>query len=297
MKYVGETSQSLRNRVNGHKSSIRREKDTLLYQHFRTDDAHRSRNIEDLIEVQILEKVYNVDLDVQVDKKLTERRLLREYFWMVTLFTIYPYGLNDKVKGFGSVWSNSETSEKFNHHRAFKSIHIFVGKDRNRKKRKLMARNNSSHVDELYRRLENSEFRDTVDIRHGFQSLNYKVRNAVLRDYRFQNLSDVNKLMLHKWKDFRLTERNEGLFDRKVDVRKRFMIKLKFESKWMEKIYLSSILNNKEVKGFIPSSCQLKESPVVVYTYNRNIGSYILNHSRVLKELQLERFSSIEELD
>ena len=103
--------------------------------------------------------------------------------------------------------------------------------------------------------------------------------------------------MLHKWKEFRSLERIEGQFDRKVDVRKRFIVKLKFENKWLEKIYLSSIFNNKEVKDTIPSSCQRKESPVVIYTYNRNIGSYILNHSRVLKELELDRFSLIEELE
>ena len=84
-----------------------------------------------------------------------------------------------------------------------------------------------------------------------------KVHNAVLRDERFENLSSVNKLMLHKWKEFRSLERIEGQFDRKVDVRKRFIVKLKFENKWLEKIYLCSIFNNKEVKDTIPSSCHL----------------------------------------
>jgi hypothetical protein len=125
-KYVGETCQCLRNRINGHKNSIRREKDSLLYKHLRIDDLHRNSNIEDLIEVQIVEKIFDLDVAVQIDKKLTERRLLREYFWMVTLFTVYPYGLNDKVKGFGSVWSNSEVCERFNHHLAFKNIHVYV---------------------------------------------------------------------------------------------------------------------------------------------------------------------------
>jgi hypothetical protein len=80
-------------------------------------------------------------------------------------------------------------------------------------------------------------------------------------------------------------------------VSKRFIVKLKFENKRLERIYLSSIFNNKEVKDAIPSSCQRKESPVLVYTYCRNIGSYILNHSRVLKELELNSFSLIEELE
>ena len=297
MKYIGETGQSLRNRINGHKNAIRREKDTLLYRHFRKDDLHRNSSIEDLIEVQIVEKIYDLDLDEQVDRKLTERRLLREYFWMVSLFTIYPYGLNDKVKGFGSVWSNSEVSDRFNHHRAFKSLHISIGKNRKRKRRQFLSRNCRVYVDNLYGKLENSEFFiNTVEVRHNIQSLNHKVRNAVLRDERFESLSSANKLMLYKWKELRLSEKLEGLFDKKIDVRKRFIMKLKFENKWMEKIYLGSIFNNKEIKESIPTSCLLRESPVVVYTYNRNIGSYILNHSKVLKELEMDRFSSIGEL-
>ena len=136
----------------------------LLYRHFRMDDVHRNKSIEDLIEIQVVEKIYNLDVDVQTDRKLTERRLLREYFWMVTLFTIYPYGLNDKVKGFGSVWSNSEICEKFIHHRAFKSIHIFIGKNRKRKKRQLLSRNYRDKVDNLYRNLENSEVNNTVEV-------------------------------------------------------------------------------------------------------------------------------------
>ena len=66
-----------------------------------------------------MEKIYDLDIDEQLDKKFTERRLMREYYWMVTLFTIYPFGLNDKVKGFGNVWSNQEVGEKCNHHKAF----------------------------------------------------------------------------------------------------------------------------------------------------------------------------------
>jgi hypothetical protein len=135
MKYIGETSQSLRNRINSHKNGIRRDKDILLYRHSRCDDRHRNRCIEDLIEVQIVERIVDLDVEMQLDRKLTERSLLQEYFWMITLFTVDPYGLNDKVKSFGSVYSNTEVCQKFNHHHlAFKNIHIFVGRKRKRKR-------------------------------------------------------------------------------------------------------------------------------------------------------------------
>ena len=80
MKYIGETSQSLRSRINGHKDAIQREKNTLLYKHFRKDDEHKSKSIEELLEVQIVEKIYDLDEDEQLDKNFTERRLMREYY-------------------------------------------------------------------------------------------------------------------------------------------------------------------------------------------------------------------------
>ena len=45
----------------------------------------------------------------------------------------------------------------------------------------------------------------------------------------------------------------------------------------------------------IPSPCQYQDPPVLIYTYGRNIGSYILDYSDELKELSLDTFSDIEE--
>lgn len=60
---------------------------------------HRDKAFEDLISLQILEKI---KVDDGTDKNIvTGIRLEREYWWMTSLFTVFPIGLNDKVKHFG----------------------------------------------------------------------------------------------------------------------------------------------------------------------------------------------------
>ena len=297
MKYIGETSQALRYQFNSHKNAIKREKDTLLYKHFRKDHVHRSKAIEDLIEIQVVEKIFDPDVATQLDKKFTERRLNREYYWMVSLFTVFPYGLNDKVKGFGSVWSNNDVREKFNHHLAFKGIHVWLGRRRQRKRRRITPRDVRLQVDNLFGKLERQELKKPVTLRQAFQSFDVKTQNAILRDIRFQDLTYCDKLLLSKFREFRQIEKVGSLWEKSKNISKRFMLKLRFENKWMEEIYLSSIFNNTEVKKCIPSGCKFTDSPVIIYTYNRNIGSYILNYSRVLKDFDMEEFSEMEEIE
>ena len=49
--------------------------------------------------VQILEKLPgNGYINGQFDKAMLKTRLEREDYWMKTLRTVYPYGLNDRTK-------------------------------------------------------------------------------------------------------------------------------------------------------------------------------------------------------
>ena len=52
--YVGETGRSLRSRMNGHRSAIKKGGQSLLHRHFH----HPDHSVDDM-RVQILEKVYH----------------------------------------------------------------------------------------------------------------------------------------------------------------------------------------------------------------------------------------------
>jgi len=83
-QYVGLTKQSLKNRLSGHRHLINNNGQTLLARHFSAPD----HNISDLT-IRVLQYVGS-------DKvKLHDT----ENFWIRTLNTAYPLGLNEKVRG------------------------------------------------------------------------------------------------------------------------------------------------------------------------------------------------------
>ena len=248
------------------------------------------------MEVQIVEKVFDLDKDEQVDKNFTERRLMREYFWMVTLFTVYPYGLNDKVKGFGSIWSNEGADRKFNHHQAFRSIHVLISRTRKRKRRHVRSSEVRDKTNSFYEELNDRNNISDIHLRHLIQSRSRKVLNAIIRDNQFTNISQINRVKFHKWRDNQLKERIGHLFVKNTDIKKRMFLKIQFENKWLEKVQFHRIFKKKEVKEQIPPTCQYLEPPVMIYTYGKNIGGFILNYNKALKDIDIESFSDIEQM-
>ena len=97
--YVGETGRSLRSRMNGHRSAIKKGGQSLLHRHF-----HQPDHSVDGMRVQILEKVYHSSENPTL---LTSLRRTRELVWIKELGTAKPYGFNDQIKGVGTLSSIS----------------------------------------------------------------------------------------------------------------------------------------------------------------------------------------------
>ena len=132
---MGETSQKLRNRLNNHRSSLKRLPNLYLYHHF-SSDGHT----EDDISIMPIEEI-----PCTVNTNITTLRLQREDYWCRELCTFYPYGLNDNVRGTGNV---------------SKKPGLVVNELFNRKDRKFRKRNGHRHrkklnVGELTSKLEN----------------------------------------------------------------------------------------------------------------------------------------------
>ena len=94
-KYVRQTSRKLKIRVLEHLNKVKNYDDhsshNYLYKHFAT--KHHQ------FKVKILEKVED------------NRNLLdAELFWIKLLTTIFPFGLNDSIKGYGNI-SNKRNSD------------------------------------------------------------------------------------------------------------------------------------------------------------------------------------------
>lgn len=88
MQYVGETTQKIKERFNQHRRKIiQKSQDTELYRHF----CSENHTVADL-KIMLLESISSKDKQVLQNKELK---------WIKVLNTGYPYGLNDKIKGFG----------------------------------------------------------------------------------------------------------------------------------------------------------------------------------------------------
>ena len=97
--YVGQTGRSLRSRMNGHRSAIKKGGQSLLHRHF-----HKPNHSVDNVRVQILEKIYHGSGSPSLSTPL---RRERELFWIKELGTAKPYGFNDQIKGAGTLSSTS----------------------------------------------------------------------------------------------------------------------------------------------------------------------------------------------
>lgn len=82
IQYVGETGNALRVRMNAHRYCIRANKDTPISIHFNSIDHNISH-----LNVTPIEKLKD-------NNSISDRRT-REYFWQLTLGTIFPKGLNN----------------------------------------------------------------------------------------------------------------------------------------------------------------------------------------------------------
>ncbi|MCP4394501.1 MAG: GIY-YIG nuclease family protein [Alphaproteobacteria bacterium] len=92
MQYVGETIQRLRERFSQHKNAVLKKKNNLLYRHFN----QAGHSVDDM-QICILETI------TESDVKIAKSKLLEaENFWIRTLISAHPFGLNDKVKGYGN---------------------------------------------------------------------------------------------------------------------------------------------------------------------------------------------------
>ena len=94
--YVGETGRSLRSRMNGQRSALKKLGQSLLHRHFHQPD----HSVDDM-RVQIFEKVYH---SYDNPTLLTSIRRTRELFWLKELVcTAKPCGFNDQIKGVGTL--------------------------------------------------------------------------------------------------------------------------------------------------------------------------------------------------
>ena len=72
----------------------------------------------------------------------------------------------------------------------------------------------------------------------------------------------------------------------------RLFFPLRFVNKGIDKINISNIFHNKQVKDKIPPYFKFQEPPIVSYSYSKTIGRKLFNYNKVLKNLDYSNISN-----
>ncbi len=282
LQYVGETKRSLRQRFGEHKNSVKNKKmNTLMVQHFN----QAGHSFEDMT-ITVLHQIDNE----QGKSGLTQC----EDFYIRLLNTVYPYGLNDKVKGYGC-------ATEINNPTVHKMQPYFCHKFRRR---------NRGHGARKRRRPQRNlqfirELQDTYKNRHNMDGIlsvvNYlKTQNKKTLCHNFRILGQVGSelngrlqlLLLGYMSGYYKTMSEYKGNDRKDKYR----LIVEFPNKGVELIQMSNIFMDKKLNKIIPTDIgKTMQKVVVVYKYEQPISGKLVNYSKTLRNMGIKDVQNILE--
>ena len=274
VQYVGESVVPVNLRMNIH----RRGKSgcEILIDHFSNVCPNANFSID------ILEKLPgNGYKDGAIDDKMRNYRLEREDFWMKTLRTVYPYGLNERAKSM-----NSETPIG----KLFPPLPRHGNKYVDQRTR--THRNSTpSHSDLslLLEQIRDSPFSERGNkcrkLLDGFQQKHLR-KLAREANKRLDSCNDQDKRWFEQIVDIFFTKIYKEP-PKKVKPRPKYILPIFFENKGLQFLRLSSILHDDDVKSKLPAHFRDDEDPSVVYRLTSTIRNKILNYKDTVSNIDI----------
>jgi len=275
IQYVSETGLELHKRMNGHRYTIRNKKMTLLAEHFSGDGGCNISHFT----VQPIEKIETNDENVK------SARLKREAFWIKELRTLTPYGLNDRLDSYNWRFRTRYdiAGKVFNNLRTKRGARG-GGTQKRLKKRLNEVFDSDSFLNDLkskFMNLQNWRFlaRKTINslnlktIRNLswiFSEHYYNVQSSFPREVTNLVLDLINyRVYLHKKDTSKTMNQN--------------FVKIFFQNHMVENVDLPSIF--RKHLDLIPSSFKSRDSPTLIYSRSKTIGSTIFNYKDVVQSV------------
>ena len=207
----------------------------------------------------------------------------REKYWISTLQTAYPFGLNSRVKGIGDFLPSQGNYRGFGGR-----VRRRKKKHGRRKPKRLRARHDISldYIMRKHRELSNKE-----NYIHFFKTFLYGIPRSDLLSLR-QGVQDPQANIDERVKDLINLISEQRLF-KPVQVstsRVREFLHMKFRDKGLDFINLSSILRKKDVTSKIPAYFTEKDPPIIGYKFNSSLAGKLFNYKDTLSELGVQNF-------
>ena len=273
LQYVGKTSQHLHQRLSGHRQCVQGNNPlhTYLYDHFRTHKGGFEN-----CKIQIIEII---DGNGKTIREVNNELLSREIWWIKTLCTIYPLGLNDRIQGSGSVSQNNNiVNDNVYFSQSVVRRNRSHGNRRNRRENRINRL--EINIEELYDQLkgwfDNQEFNKCFVLLRSF-SLKILKKLVTLNDSKGERAC----FMIDAFCSRMFNQVNNKVVDEENIV-------IPFVSKVVDKINISSIIKDSRIKGLLPNVIKDKNFKIF-HKYSKTTGSSIFNYNSFLKDLDEEK--------
>ena len=218
--------------------------------------------------------------------QLRRRIFRRESFWIRELCTLWPYGLNDNLMGYGNVSQRKQEgiSFLFNQHKrrprshghkkgSSLSAHDYITLDYLNTK---WATNGIHHVKTLLYHIPHSKLHDLdnrLDEAHSKKQIPTQL---------YYLIGDVIYCRLFS------PVKTTG------NVEKRFFLKIKYVNRGIDHLHLSNIFHDDDVIQQIPNYFKNTNPPIISYSYSRPIGPSILNFNQTVRNFDPKTFENMK---
>ena len=282
LQYVGETSQALKRRMNNHRASIRSLQPQFLYKHFNSN-GHSA----DDVEIQPIEKIVSGSDD---NASIHARRLEREDFWMRELKTIYPYGLNDNIRGLGNISKLKNEPVVWRLFNKRTRTRKRSGKRPKRAKPTGPAGLREWLMTKLGSYKSSGFLKQYVSAILSFKTIDIKQIRTLVEEFLHLNAFPIHLLLILKdLVRFRLGDVDTCEEVPSSKSSNRHFVKITFHNKGIEMINLSQILHSRRVTDTVPTFFEDKEPPGLCYKYTKTIAPTIFNFRKVSKTLDINK--------
>ena len=285
-QYVGETKNRLQTRFSKHKSDIRSGNACqIIHKHFE-ESGHGIDNCKVLpIEKIDSRPASHQDLSgSELDRAITRFRLEREKFWISTLQTAYPFGLNSRVKGIGDFIPSQGNFQNFGGRRR--------RRNRRHSKRKPKRLRGQVEVSLDFIERKHQELQNNQKYIHFFKTYLYNLPRCKLDNLNQEVQQNPNVNV--RVKDMIIMICNLRLF-KPVQINQknnREFYHINFRDKGLDFINLSGILRTQRVINKIPNYFDEKDPPIIGYKFNKSIAGQLFNYKQSLSEEVINEFEN-----
>ena len=286
-QYVGETCIPLHERINIHRTS--KSGCEIFIDHFSSCCVAQS------FYINVIE-IFEGDgyLDGKVDEDMRRIRREREDWWMKTLRTIYPYGLNDQHKKQNTSSSVGSLFFPISRYSVRPSI-----RSRNKTRNSTLKKTPQCIYDELVSLITsfNINPKHAYTIRIKLSSLDTKTLKTIWNLIEYNDLFHNDKYI--RWKDLILDIIDTKIYKpppvKEKKPLSKYKIHIKFVNKGLDFIKIRKIIKCEEVTSLLPSCISEDDRiPSVLHKLEPPIRNKIFNYRQTVDDIDFSDTSLLD---